>query len=116
MTLPIGLFDVLERVGPVVYRLALPPALAAIHNVFHVSMLRNYTPDPSHVIEYANLPLRENLSYEEEPIEIVATKIHKIINKEISLVKVVWNNHRVEEVTWELESEMRVKYPVLFWD
>ena len=109
-------FDVLETVGPVAYRLALPPALAAVHNMFHVSMLRKYTPDSSHVIEYANIPLREDLSYEEAPIGIVDTKIHKLRNKEISLVKVVWNNHRVEEATWELESKMRTKYPVLFRD
>lgn len=112
----IGPFDVLERVGPVAYRLALPPALAAVHNVFHVSMLRKYTPDPSHVIEYANLPLQRDLSYEEEPIGIVATKVQKLRNKEILLVKLVWKNHRVEEATWELESEMRPGYPILFWD
>ena len=112
----IGPFDVLERVGPMANRLALPPALAAVHNVFHVSILCKYTPDPSHVIDYANLPLRKDLSYEEEPIGIVATKIQKLRNKEISLVNVVWNNHRVEEPTWELESERRAKYPVLFWD
>ncbi|XP_022929942.1 uncharacterized protein LOC111436398 [Cucurbita moschata] len=112
----IGPFDVLERVGLVAYRLALPPTLIAVHNVFHVSMLRKYTPDPSHVFEYVNLPLREDLSYEEEAIGIVDTKIHKLRNKEISLVKVVWNNHRVEEATWELESEMRAKYPMLFRD
>ncbi|XP_023536395.1 uncharacterized protein LOC111797549 [Cucurbita pepo subsp. pepo] len=100
----IGPFDILERVDSVAYRLALPLAVAVVHNVFHMSMLYKCTLDPSHVIEYANLPLREDLSYEEVPIRIVATKIQKLGNKEISLVKVVWNNHPVEEATWELES------------
>ncbi|XP_022929939.1 uncharacterized protein LOC111436395 [Cucurbita moschata] len=112
----IGPFDVLERVGLVAYRLALPLALTAVDNVFHVSMLCKYTPDPSHVIEYINLPLREDLSFEEEAIEIVDTKIHKLRNKEISLVKMVWNNYRVEEATWELESEMSAKYSMSFRD
>ncbi|XP_022961439.1 uncharacterized protein K02A2.6-like [Cucurbita moschata] len=76
--------------------------------------LYSCTQDPSNVIEYANFPLREDLSYKEEPIGIVATKIQKLRNKEISLVKVLWNNHPVEEATWELESEMRAKYLVLF--
>ena len=47
----IGPFEVLERVGAVAYRLALPPSLSGVHEVFHVSMLRKYTPDPSHVVD-----------------------------------------------------------------
>ena len=64
-------FDFLERVERVAYRLALPPALATIHNLFHMSMLRKYTPNPSYVIEYANLPLQRDLRYKEEPIGIL---------------------------------------------
>ena len=61
-----------------VYRLTLPPTLSVVHNVFHMSMLHKYTPDPSHVKKYANRSLREDLSYEEEPIGIVATKIQRL--------------------------------------
>ena len=44
-------FEVLERVGIVAYRLALPPILSSVHDLFHVSMLRKYTPDPTHVVD-----------------------------------------------------------------
>ncbi|CAL5400001.1 unnamed protein product [Camellia sinensis] len=64
----IGPFEILERIGPVAYRLALPPELSNIHNVFHVSMLRRYLRDPGHVIDYENLEVREDLSYEEQPV------------------------------------------------
>ena len=47
----IGPFEVLERVGAVAFRLALPPSLLGVHEVFHVSMLRKYTPDPAHVVD-----------------------------------------------------------------
>ena len=47
----IGPFEILERVGPVAYKLALPPSLSSVHDVFHVSMLRKYIPDPTHVID-----------------------------------------------------------------
>jgi hypothetical protein len=50
-------FEILERVGPMAYRLALPPRLANIHDVFHVSMLRKYILDPSHIICYEPLQL-----------------------------------------------------------
>ena len=46
----IGLYEVFERIGPVAYRLALPPELAKLHNVFHVSMLRRYRFDESHIL------------------------------------------------------------------
>ena len=45
-------FEILERVGNVAYRLALPPSLSNVHNVFHVSLLRKYDPDPSHVLSH----------------------------------------------------------------
>ena len=44
-------FEILERIGVVAYRLALPPRMSGVHEVFHVSMLRKYTPDPTHVVD-----------------------------------------------------------------
>ena len=51
-------FEILDKVGHVAYRLALPPSLAEMHNVFHVSMLRKYISDPSHVLDYEALELK----------------------------------------------------------
>ena len=51
----IGSFKVLERVGTVAYRLALPPSLSGVHEVFHVSMLRKCTPDPAHVVDWGGI-------------------------------------------------------------
>jgi len=67
----IGPFKVLQKVGPVAYRLALPPALQGIHDVFHVSNLSRHTPDPDHIIPYEPLQLKENLTYIEEPVRII---------------------------------------------
>ena len=65
-------YEVIEKVGPVAYRLALPPELEKIHNVFHVSMLRRYISDPSHVVSSEMIELRPDLMYEEESVEILA--------------------------------------------
>ena len=53
----IGPFEILERVGIISYRLAFPPSLSGVHEVFHVSMLRKYTPDPAHVVDWGGLLL-----------------------------------------------------------
>ncbi|KAL0546695.1 hypothetical protein IC582_016607 [Cucumis melo] len=110
----VGPFEILERIGPVAYRLALPPSLSTVHDVFHVSMLRKYVPDPSHVVDYEPLEIDENLSYAEQPVEVLAREVKTLRNKEIPLVKVLWRNHRVEEATWEREDDMRSCYPDLF--
>ena len=64
----IGPYEVIERVGPVAYRLALPSKLSQIHDVFHMSMLKRYRSDPSHILQAQPLELKNDLSYEEEPI------------------------------------------------
>ena len=110
----IGPFEVLDRIGEVAYRLAMPPSLSAVHNVFHVSMLRKYVSDPSHVLSYENLELDEDLSYEEKPVQILDRKEKVLRTKTIALVKVLWRNSKSEEATWELESDMRDRFPELF--
>nr|XP_016490334.1 PREDICTED: uncharacterized protein LOC107810108 [Nicotiana tabacum] len=110
----IGSYEILDRVGAVAYRLALPPELSFIHPVFHVSMLGKCISDSSQVLEAPTIPLDEKLSYEEEPMAIVDRQVRKLRSKEILFVKVLWRNHIVEEATWEIEDAMRVKCPHLF--
>ena len=95
----IGPYEVIEKVGPMAYRLALPPELEKIHSVFHVSMLRRYRSDPSHVVSSERIELRPDLTYEEKPVEILAREVKELRNKKIPLVKVLWRNHKTEEAT-----------------
>ena len=110
----IGPFEILERVGFFAYRLALPSNLEKIHNVFHVSLLRKYMPDSSHVLTVEPVELGANLTYEEQPVQILDRKEQVLRTKKIPLVKVLWRNQNVKEATWEPEEAMRQKYPDLF--
>lgn len=107
----VGPFEILERIGEVAYRLALPPDIAGVHDVFHVSMLRKYISDPSHVISHANLQIAPDLTYEETPIAILDRKVHTLRNRQVTLVKVQWSRHGLEEATWEKEDELLARYP-----
>ena len=107
-------YEMIEKVGPMAYRLALPPDLEKIHNVFHVSMLRRYRSDPSHIVLSETIELRPDLTYDEEPVEILAREVKELRNKKIMLFKVLWKNHKTEEDTWESEETMRQQYLQLF--
>ncbi|XP_028083500.1 uncharacterized protein LOC114284750 [Camellia sinensis] len=110
----IGPFEILERIGEVAYRSALSPQLSGLHDVFHVSMLRRYEPDPSHVLDWVELEVDGDASYKERPIQILDTREQVLRGKTIPLVKVLWRHHGVEEASWEREAEVRSKYPDLF--
>ncbi|WMV45430.1 hypothetical protein MTR67_038815 [Solanum verrucosum] len=112
----IGPYEILERVGPVAYKLALPPELDKIYNVFHVSMLRRYRFDPSHILPVESIEVNPDLMYNEKPILIQAREVKKLRSKKIPLVKVLWRNHSGKEATWEREEDMRIQYPHLFRD
>ncbi|KAK6131681.1 hypothetical protein DH2020_034588 [Rehmannia glutinosa] len=106
----IGPFEILARVGDLAYRLALPPQLASVHNVFHVSMLRKYVHDPNHIVNYSELEINRDLSYGEVPIAVLDRKTHTLRNKDINLIKVQWSRHGQNETTWEREDEIMAKY------
>jgi len=111
----VGPFEILERVGKAAYRLALPPSMSNLHDVFHVSMLRKYMSDPSHVLQDQEVEISPDIRYEEPAVAILDRKEKVLRNKTIPLVKVLWKKHSAEEATWELESEMQKKYPALFY-
>ncbi|KAA3466105.1 DNA/RNA polymerases superfamily protein [Gossypium australe] len=100
-------YEIIERTGPVAYRLELPSELEKIHNVFHVSMSRRYRSDPSHIFSPAEIEIQPDMSYNEEPIKIFARDIKELRKKSIALVKVLWQHHGVEKATWEPEEAMR---------
>ena len=85
----IGPYEIVDKVGEVAYRLRLPSELANIHDVFHVSMLRKYIADPSHILKEQPIQLKENLTYEEHPVEILDRRNQVLRNKVIPLVKVL---------------------------
>ncbi|XP_040952782.1 uncharacterized protein [Gossypium hirsutum] len=95
----IGPYRILKRVRPVAYQLELPPELDRIHDVFHVSMLRWYQLDPSHIITVDEIELRLDLTFEEEFVQILEFDVKMLRKKTIPLVKVLWRNHGTEEAT-----------------
>ncbi|GAU50683.1 hypothetical protein TSUD_410390 [Trifolium subterraneum] len=110
----IGPYKISERIGKVAYQIALSITLSNLHDVFHVSQLRKYVLDPSHVIESDDIQVKDNLTIETIPLRIEGREVKKLRNKEIASVKVIWGGPAGENATWELESKMKSSYPELF--
>nr|GEX57966.1 retrotransposable element Tf2 [Tanacetum cinerariifolium] len=106
----IGPFEILDRVGEVSYRSALPQ-LSHVHNVLHISLLRGYKYHPLHVVSYPLDQIREDLSLAEETEKILDRQKRVMRNKTISLIKILRKNHPEREATWETEESMRASYP-----
>ncbi|XP_070046467.1 uncharacterized protein [Nicotiana tomentosiformis] len=110
----IGPFEILERVGEVGYKLALPPSLSAVHPVFLVSMLQRYCGNLSNVLDFSSVQLDKDLTYVKQPVAILDRQVQKLRSKNIASVKVQWRCHLAEEETWETEHNMQSHYPHLF--
>ncbi|WMV16933.1 hypothetical protein MTR67_010318 [Solanum verrucosum] len=110
----IGPYRIVKRIGSVAYELELPQELAAVHPLFHISMLKKCTGDPSLIMQTKNIEIKDNLSYEEISVQILDSQVLKLRTKEVASVKVLWRNQFVEEVTWEAEEDMKKRYPHLF--
>jgi hypothetical protein len=100
----IGPFEILEICGPVAYRLLLPPQLAAIHDIFHVSQLRKCVKVPTEIIDSQTIKIEFDLTYTEYPLRVLDTKERSTRRETIRMFKIQWNHHTEEEATWETES------------
>ena len=78
----VGPFEILEWIGPVAYKLALPPSLSRIHNVFHVLVLHKYIPDIAHMLDWKNLQIMDG-QIMLEPMQITQRKTMSLRGREI---------------------------------
>ena len=99
-------FKILERIGTIAYRLALPPSMSGFHEVFHVSMLWRYTLDPAHVVDWGEIEVDTDGTFEEGPVCIMDSRDQVFKHKTMRLVRVIWQHRGVEELTWEREDTM----------
>ncbi|GKF14364.1 putative reverse transcriptase domain-containing protein, partial [Tanacetum coccineum] len=109
----VGPFKVLEKVGEVAYKLALPEELSRVHNTFHVSNLKKCHADEPLDVPLDGLHLDDKLHFVEELVDIVRREVKRLKRSRIPFVKVRWNSKRGPEFTWEREDQFKKKYPHL---
>ena len=110
----VGPYKIMKRIGKVAYELELPAKLAAVHPVFHISLLKKYVGDPSSIVPLESVAVKYSLSYEDVQVEILDCQVRRLRNKEVASLKVLWRSHSLEEATWEAEAATKAKYPYLF--
>ena len=93
------------------YELELPQELEVVHLVFHISMLKKCLGDPSLIVPTENIGIKDNLSYEDVPIQILDWQVCKLRTKEFASFKVLWRNQFVKEATCKAEEYMKKRYP-----
>jgi hypothetical protein len=103
----VGPFEIIEICGPVAYHLQLPPQLAAIHDIFHISQLRKCVKVPTEIIDPQTIEIESDLTYTEHPIRVLDTKERSTRRETIKMFKIQWDHHTEEEATWETESYLQ---------
>ncbi|GKE61392.1 putative reverse transcriptase domain-containing protein [Tanacetum coccineum] len=107
-------FEILERIGPLAYRLRLPKELSEVHDTFHVSNLKKCLADANLHVPLDEIEVDKTLHFIEKPIEIMHCEVKNLKRSNISIVKVRWNSKRGPEFAWEHEDHMKARYPHLF--
>nr|GEW84104.1 putative reverse transcriptase domain-containing protein [Tanacetum cinerariifolium] len=110
----VGPFKVIERVGPIAYKLELPEELSRVHNTFHVYNLKKCYANEPLAVPLDGLHFDDKLQFVEEPVEIMGRAVKRLRNSSVPIVKVRWNSRRGPEFTWEREDQFKKKYPHLF--
>ncbi|WVZ83945.1 hypothetical protein U9M48_031039, partial [Paspalum notatum var. saurae] len=107
----VGPFKISEKCGPVAYRLELPPHLAAVHDIFHVSQLKKCLASAEEEIDTSQVQIEPDLTYEAGPVKVLDQKQRSTRRSTVTMYKVQWSEHTEEEATWETEEYPRTKYP-----
>jgi len=109
----IGPFKIVAKIGKVAYKLELPDELAGIHSTFHVSHLRKCLANENAYVPLDEIVLDNKLNYVEEPVAIVEEELRRVNNKTVRSYKILWKHGKMEECTWESESDVLIYYPSL---
>jgi hypothetical protein len=104
-------FPILAKLGAVAYQLELPPSLAGVHNVFHVSQLKKCLKPPTDVVVDDVVPLGVDLSYPEHPVKLLGQQDQVMWRRTIRFYKVQWSHHSEKEATWETKDFLCSNYP-----
>lgn len=110
----VGPQQILGRIEEVAYRIALPRPLANLHDMFHVSHLKRYIQDPSHVIQVDDAHVRDNLIVHASPMWIEDREVNQLCCKDIALIKLVQGGSVGGSMTWEHQEKIRDSYMNLF--
>ena len=110
----VGPYKILKRVGKLAYELELPGESAAVHPVFHISILKKCVGDPASIVSLESVAVKDSLSYKDVPVEILDRQFRRLRNKEVASVKFLWRSQSVEGATWVEKAAMKAKYPQLF--
>ena len=105
-----GPYQITQKINDQAYRLDLPNHLK-VHNVFHVSLLKQYIPDPNHILDDETIITADDGTFAIEPQEILQTRIQTLRNREIKEHLVKWSAYPIDDATWEREDQLVQDYP-----
>ncbi|GKD02633.1 hypothetical protein Tco_1177607, partial [Tanacetum coccineum] len=106
----VGPFEIIERIGPVAYRLYLPKEVNGVHDMFYVSNLKKCLGDPTLQVPLDEIRVDAKLNFMEKPVEIIEKEFKKLKRSRIAIVKVQWNSKGGPGFMWKREDQMRLKY------
>ena len=109
-----GPFEIVERKGPVAYRIAFPNSLRHMHDVFHIFVLIHYVSDPTHVIDMSSFQVSYEGALMVELVRILDHRVRQLQHRTVDQVKVQWDSYSLHSVTWEDAYDMRQQFPFLF--
>nr|GEY55358.1 hypothetical protein [Tanacetum cinerariifolium] len=104
-------FEIIEKVGPMAYRLDFPKEFNGVHDMFHVSNLKKCLAYPTLQVPSGEIRVDDKLNFMEEPVEILEREIKKLKRSRIAIVKVRWDLKCRLEFTWDRKDQMKLKYP-----
>jgi hypothetical protein len=107
----VGPYHVIERKGPVAYKIQSAEELSSIFPVFHVSQLRKCLRVLEERIEPRSVKIKADLEYKGRPVGIMDTKERVTRNNVVKTYKVVWSHHDDRDATWEIEDYLKKVYP-----
>ncbi|WMV59393.1 hypothetical protein MTR67_052778 [Solanum verrucosum] len=105
----VGPYKILKRTGKVAYELELPAELAAVHPVFHILLLKKCVGDPTSIVPLESVVVKDSLTFEDVPVDILDRQVRRLRNKEVASVKVLWRSQFLDGATWEAEAAMKAK-------